>query len=93
MRTDAIRNVVALLGGHEQVAKMTGRHVSRVYVWVQSGSVPAKIQSALLAAASEKDIDLRPEDFFVPERLQSLLSEVKNAMAGADGAGNAIPAE
>ncbi|CAK01387.1 hypothetical protein predicted by Glimmer/Critica [Bartonella tribocorum CIP 105476] len=58
-------------------------HVSAVYKWTypfekregKGGIIPAKYQIVLLNYAREHGIDLRPEDFFYPERLQSLMQE------------------
>lgn len=63
--------VIAKFGGHRAVADVLGLDLSRVYRFTypkarggSDGVIPAKHQRALLDAASVKDIDLRPEDFF-----------------------------
>lgn len=69
------RTVIAKAGGVEAVARITGKHVSRIYRWMHprekggtGGVVPhADATKLLKEAQSDEKIDLRPEDFFVTD--------------------------
>jgi len=63
--------VIERCGGVNAVAKMVGRHPSRVRRWAYSkdrggtgGLVPTDLQSVLLLAAHKQGRDLLPEHFF-----------------------------
>ncbi|WP_375685600.1 hypothetical protein [Bartonella sp. TT110JLCBS] len=66
------RFIIKYLGGFKTVATIVQRDVSSVYRW---RDIPAKHQQKILDYAREHGIDLRPEDFFYPERLQRLMQE------------------
>ncbi|WP_375646653.1 MULTISPECIES: hypothetical protein [unclassified Bartonella] len=66
------RLIIKYLGGFKTVATIVQRDVSSVYRW---RDIPAKHQQKILDYAREHGIDLRPEDFFYPERLQRLMQE------------------
>ncbi|WP_409362157.1 hypothetical protein ACRPOS_006155 [Bartonella heixiaziensis] len=75
--------IIKYLGGAKRVSLISQCHVSAVYKWTypfekregKGGIIPAKYQVMLLTYAREHGIDLRPEDFFYPERLQRLMQE------------------
>lgn len=67
------RLIIKYLGGLRTVAAIVHRDVSSVSRW--RSLIPAKHQQKLLTYAHNHGIDLRPEDFFYPERLQSLMQE------------------
>ncbi|WP_212112180.1 hypothetical protein [Bartonella queenslandensis] len=67
------RLIIKYLGGLKTVAAIVQRDVSSVSRW--HDFIPAKHQQKLLTYARDHEIDLRPEDFFYPERLQSLMQE------------------
>lgn len=63
--------VIEKFGGHAAVAELLKVDVSRIYRWTYprkkggtDGLVPQKHQAPLMAKAREKQIDLRPADFF-----------------------------
>lgn len=67
---DPAKSVIAKIG-IENVAKITGKHVSRVYRWMYSkerggtgGLIPQGDAPALLAWAKANDVELTPADFF-----------------------------
>ncbi|WP_375668451.1 MULTISPECIES: hypothetical protein [unclassified Bartonella] len=66
------RLIIKYLGGFKTVATIVQRDVSSVYRW---RDMPAKHQQKILDYARDHGIDLRPEDFFYPERLQRLMQE------------------
>jgi hypothetical protein len=68
---DPARTVIAKLGGAETVARITGKHVSRVYRWMKpkkiggtGGTIPQADAVKLLHYAKAENIDLRAEHFF-----------------------------
>ncbi|WP_375682467.1 hypothetical protein [Bartonella sp. AP293QHHD] len=75
--------IIKYLGGAKRVSLISQCHVSAVYKWTypfekregKGGIIPAKYQIMLLNYARDHGIDLRPEDFFYPERLQRLMQE------------------
>ncbi|WP_254492216.1 hypothetical protein [Bartonella sp. B1099] len=69
----ASRLIIKYLGGFKTVAAIVQRDVSSVSRW--RTLIPAKHQQKLLNYAREHGIDLRPDDFFYPERLQTLMQE------------------
>lgn len=79
--------IIKYLGGAKRVSLISQCHVSAVYKWTypfekregKGGIIPAKYQIMLLNYAREHGIDLRPDDFFYPERLQRLMQEQASA--------------
>lgn len=75
--------IIEYLGGYKKVADIVNRNVIVIRKWAypfekregKGGIIPAKYQIVLLNYAREHGIDLRPEDFFYPERLQLLMQE------------------
>lgn len=68
------RSVLAKIGGVDVAAKITGKHVSRVYRWTYprerggtGGVVPHDDATKLLDHAKQNDIDLRADDFFAAQ--------------------------
>jgi len=66
------RTVLEKIGGVDVAAKVTGKHVSRIYRWTYSrekggtgGVVPHEDATKLLEHARANQIDLKAEDFFV----------------------------
>ncbi|WP_273724063.1 hypothetical protein [Bartonella sp. AU18XJBT] len=80
------RLIIKYLGGVKIVAGIVERDISSISRW--RDFIPAKHQQKLLTYAREHGIDLRPEDFFYPERLQSLMQErpplSKNCKSSSD---------
>jgi hypothetical protein len=65
------QTIIAICGGVEAVARMTGRDHTRVRRWAYpkdkggtGGLIPSEVQAQLLRAARAEGIDLRPEHFF-----------------------------
>ncbi|UTO29221.1 hypothetical protein [Bartonella harrusi] len=83
--TETAKFIIAYLGGYQKVANIINRNVIVVRKWAyplekregKGGIIPAKYQVILLNYADQHNIDLRPEDFFYPERLQNLLEVEK----------------
>ncbi|WP_254473848.1 MULTISPECIES: hypothetical protein [unclassified Bartonella] len=81
--TKTAKLIIEYLGGHKKVANIVNRNVIVVRKWAypfekregKGGIIPAKYQVMLLNYAREHGIDLRPDDFFYPERLQTLMQE------------------
>ncbi|PNM39375.1 hypothetical protein AL470_003010 [Bartonella henselae str. Houston-1] len=67
------RLIIKYLGGFKMVATIVERDVSSIYRW--HDRIPAKHQASILNYAREHGIDLRPDDFFYPDRLQLLMQE------------------
>ncbi|WP_343358276.1 hypothetical protein AAJP84_00775 [Bartonella schoenbuchensis] len=75
--------IIKYLGGAKSVSLLVHCHISAVYKWTypvekregKGGIIPAKYQVMLLNYAKRNDIDLRPDDFFYPERLQNLMQK------------------
>ncbi|ENN93230.1 hypothetical protein [Bartonella bovis] len=75
--------IVKYLGGAKSVSLLVHCHISAVYKWTypvekregKGGIIPAKYQIMLLNYAKRNNIDLRPDDFFYPERLQNLMQQ------------------
>lgn len=70
-KLDPAHTVIQTLGGFDAVAKITGKHISRVYRWTYpkgrggtGGYIPQADAEKLLAHAQEKRISLSPADFF-----------------------------
>ncbi|WP_407965995.1 hypothetical protein [Bartonella sp. C271] len=81
--TETAKLIITYLGGYHKVANIINRNVIVVRKWAYSlekregkgGIIPAKYQVMLLNYARKNNIDLRPDDFFYPERLQALIQE------------------
>ncbi len=65
------RTIIGKLGGPEKVARITGRHVSRVYRWMYptdrggtGGIIPHGEARKMLAFAEDEGLPLAPSDFF-----------------------------
>ncbi|WP_375609787.1 MULTISPECIES: hypothetical protein [unclassified Bartonella] len=103
MITPAV-TIIKYLGGAKRVSLISQCHVSAVYKWTypfekregKGGIIPAKYQIMLLNYARDHGIDLRPEDFFYPERLQRLMQEQHPPMSkicksrGVDHTGDSL---
>lgn len=64
-------SIIERLGGVEAVAKITGKHVSRIYRWTYprekggtGGLIPQKEIPALITYARRQNIPLEYADFF-----------------------------
>lgn len=72
---DPAKTIIAALGGVEAVAKITGKHVSRVYRWMASkerggtdGLIPIEQALKLLRHARTNGVPLSADDFLpLPE--------------------------
>ncbi|EJF80772.1 hypothetical protein MCQ_00492, partial [Candidatus Bartonella washoeensis Sb944nv] len=81
--TKTAKLIIEHLGGYKKVANIVNRNVIVIRKWTypfekregKGGIIPAKYQVMLLDYAREHGIDLRPDDFFYPERLQRLMQE------------------
>ncbi|WP_455466426.1 hypothetical protein [Bartonella sp. B39] len=79
--TETAKLIITYLGGYHKVANIINRNVIVVRKWAypfekregKGGIIPAKYQVKLLNYARQHNIDLRPEDFFYPERLRGLM--------------------
>lgn len=67
---DPAKSVIAKVG-IENVARVAGKHVSRVYRWMYpkdrggtGGLIPQEVQPAILGFAEDNGIDLTERDFF-----------------------------
>jgi hypothetical protein len=67
---DPAKTVIEKIGGAEAAARITGKHISRVYRWMYSparggtgGVVPHAAAVKLLDHARESNIPLAAEDF------------------------------
>lgn len=66
--------VIAKIGGVDVAAKVTGKHVSRIYRWTYprekggtGGVIPHDDATKLLKHASEHKLELTAADFFMVE--------------------------
>ncbi|WP_039952768.1 hypothetical protein [Bartonella melophagi] len=81
--TETAKLIITYLGGYQAVANIINRNVVVVRKWTypfekregKGGIIPAKYQVMLLNYAKSNNIDLRPDDFFYPERLQDLMQQ------------------
>lgn len=71
LQLDPAKSVIQKAGGVDAVAKITGRHVSRIYRWMQpkehggtGGFVPQPEAMKILQHAKDKGLDLSAADFF-----------------------------
>lgn len=74
------RVIAQYFGGLRALAKITGVTVSYVYLWGQpkekrghEGYIPIRYQRILLDYAKTNSIDLCPNDFFDPKRLEDIM--------------------
>ena len=59
----AAERVIAKFGGQTALAAALGAPPTTVHYWAKIGTIPAKRQAAVLAAARERGIELHPGDF------------------------------
>jgi len=90
MKLEPANTIIKYLDGARSVAKILGKHPSRIYLWALprhkkgcGGIIPARDQHALLNYCRHNQIDLRADDFFSPKRLQHLMSGSQNEMEKA----------
>lgn len=82
MEKDPAKTIIEYLGGAHKVAAIVNKHPSRVYRWAypsekregQGGLIPSKDQIKLLDFCHSHKIDLKPEDFFSPDRIKGIIS-------------------
>ncbi|WP_375620608.1 hypothetical protein [Bartonella sp. TS25HLJMH] len=84
MKQEPAYTLIKYLGGVTKVARILHKCKGAVYRITYSkkkggagGLFPSTYQAQLLIYAQRHNIDLRPEDFFYPERLQDLMKEKK----------------
>lgn len=72
---DPAYTIIRKLGGIEKAAEASGASENRVYRWQlprdrggTDGLIPSKRQQRILDWAAERNIKLRPADFFVSRR-------------------------
>ncbi|WP_273789973.1 hypothetical protein [Bartonella sp. ML70XJBT] len=82
MKKEPAYTIIKYLGGAVNVSRILQKCKGAVYRITYSkekgganGLFPSIYQAQLLTYAREHGIDLRPEDFFYPERLQRLMEE------------------
>ncbi|AQX19248.1 hypothetical protein [Bartonella sp. WD16.2] len=82
MKQEPAYTIIKYLGGAANVARILHKCKGAVYRVTYSkkrgganGLFPATYQAKLLNYAKRNDIDLRPDDFFYPERLQDLMQQ------------------
>ncbi|AQX21152.1 hypothetical protein Bcsk_004940 [Bartonella sp. CDC_skunk] len=82
MRQEPAYTIIQYLGGASKVARILHKCKGAVYRITypkkrggSNGLFPATYQIQLLHYARKNNIDLRPDDFFYPERLQALIQE------------------
>ncbi|WP_208431286.1 hypothetical protein [Bartonella doshiae] len=82
MKKEPAYTIIKYLGGAVNVSRILQKCKGAVYRITYSkekgganGLFPSIYQAQLLNYAREHGIDLRPEDFFYPERLQRLMQE------------------
>jgi len=73
-RLNPAKSVIAKIGGIDVAASVTGKHVSRIYRWMQprekggtGGVVPHGDATKLLRHAASHGLDLTANDFFAAE--------------------------
>lgn len=57
------KEIIKKFGGQTALASLLGKGQSTVAYWVKTGSIPARWQQKLILLASERGIDLTPDDF------------------------------
>ncbi|MCZ2159210.1 hypothetical protein NPX99_08140 [Bartonella sp. 220] len=82
MKKEPAYTIIKYLGGAINVSRILQKCKGAVYRITYSkekgganGLFPSVYQAQLLNYAREHSIDLRPDDFFYPERLQRLMQE------------------
>ncbi|WP_375645001.1 MULTISPECIES: hypothetical protein [unclassified Bartonella] len=82
MKKEPAYTIIKYLGGAVNVSRILKKCKGAVYRITYSkekggsnGLFPSIYQAQLLTYARDHGIDLRPEDFFYPERLQRLMQE------------------
>ncbi|OPB29548.1 hypothetical protein [Bartonella sp. WD12.1] len=82
MKQEPAYTIIKYLGGTANIARILHKCKGAVYRITYSkkkgganGLFPATYQAQLLSYAKHNNIDLRPEDFFYPERLQNLMQK------------------
>ncbi|WP_375707669.1 hypothetical protein [Bartonella sp. AA1HLJMS] len=82
MKQEPAYTLIKYLGGVAKVAHILHKCKGAVYRITYSkkkggadGLFPSTYQAQLLTYAQRHNIDLRPEDFFYPKRLQGLMEE------------------
>ncbi|MET3590503.1 hypothetical protein ABID23_001619 [Bartonella silvatica] len=82
MKKEPAYTIIKYLGGAVNVSRILQKCKGAVYRITYSkekggsnGLFPSIYQARLLTYARDHGIDLRPEDFFYPERLQRLMQE------------------
>ncbi|WP_375627684.1 MULTISPECIES: hypothetical protein [unclassified Bartonella] len=82
MKKEPAYTIIKYLGGAVNVSRILQKCKGAVYRITYSkekgganGLFPSIYQAQLLTYARDHGIDLRPEDFFYPERLQRLMQE------------------
>src|SRR5690242_10277738 len=76
------RAVIARFGGARALARLLQLPPTTVQGWHERGVIPAWRQPAVLAAAAEAGIALRPQDFFRPEEAELAAIAAPVARAG-----------
>lgn len=71
MHLEPAKSVIEKVGGVEVAAKVTGKHISRIYRWMYpaarggtGGVVPHSDAMKLLDHARSNSIELSPDDFY-----------------------------
>lgn len=71
MHMNPAKSVIEKMGGPTEVARITGKHMTRVYRWMYprsrggtDGVVPHEDAKKLLDHAAINSIDLKADDFF-----------------------------
>ncbi|EJF77312.1 hypothetical protein MCQ_01521, partial [Candidatus Bartonella washoeensis Sb944nv] len=82
MKKEPAYTIIKYLGGAINVSRILQKCKGAIYRITYSkekgganGLFPSIYQAQLLDYARDHDIDLRPDDFFYPERLQRLMQE------------------
>ena len=89
---DPAKSIIDAIGGAAVAARVTGKHISRVYRWTCSASrggtggvVPHEDALKLLAYARENDLPLVADDFM---KAPSIAAEAEPATHEAASGGN-----
>ncbi|WP_375661458.1 hypothetical protein [Bartonella sp. OC68QHHN] len=88
MKQEPAYTLIKYLGGVTKVARILHKCKGAVYRITYSkkkggagGLFPSTYQAQLLTYAQRHNIDLQPEDFFYPKRLQDLMKEEKATLS------------
>lgn len=57
-----VETAIEVFGGVRVMARAIGRDPASVCRWQQNGTIPANIQTKVLEAAKDLELDLTPED-------------------------------